>query len=173
VSFAQTNLKQYAARDLRRVIGYMRQDPSLFDDTLLNNIALGAGTFDEERFRRAAAISGVAEFAQRLPEGFGLQVGPRGERLSGGERQSVALARLLYRDPPVLVLDEPTSSMDTIMEARVVRDLKPLIENRTLVIATHRAPLLNLVDRLVWIEDGRIRADGPKAEVLERLSKAA
>ena len=118
-------------------------------------------------------LSGVADFASRHPQGMSMLVGPRGEHLSGGERQSVSLARLLLADPRVLILDEPTAAMDTMLEARLVRDLKGWLGDRTLIVATHRAPILELVDRLIWIDSGRIVADGPKAEVMARMSGAA
>jgi ATP-binding cassette subfamily C protein LapB len=102
-----------------------------------------------------------------------MPLGPRGERLSGGERQSVALARVLLADPKALLLDEPTSSMDTMLEARVVKNLKGFIGNRTLIVATHRAPVLQLVDRIIWLDSGRLVADGPKADVLKRMSGGA
>ena len=102
-----------------------------------------------------------------------MQVGPRGERLSGGERQSVALARTLLASPKVLLLDEPTSAMDTMLEMRLVRSMKDFIGTRTLIVATHRAPVLQLVDRIIWLDSGRLLADGPKADVLKRMSGVA
>jgi ATP-binding cassette subfamily C protein LapB len=93
--------------------------------------------------------------------------------LSGGERQSVALARLLLANPRALLLDEPTASMDTMLEARVVKNLKETIGDRTLIVATHRAPVLQLVDRIIWLESGRLVADGPKTDVFKRMSGAA
>ncbi len=162
--------RQFAPEQIRRHFAYMRQDSLPFDDTLQNVICFGLDRIDDDAFRRAVTISGVHEFASRHPSGYALRVGPRGERLSGGERQSVMLARILLGEAPAMLLDEPTSSMDNTMEMRLVADLRAVIENRTFVVATHRAALLGLVDRLVWIEQGRILADGPKAEVLKKMS---
>jgi len=100
-------------------------------------------------------------------------VEPRGERFSGGERQSVALARVLFAAPQVLLLGEPTSSMDTIREARLVRSLSEFIGNRTLIVATHRPPVLQPVGRIIWLESGRLVADGPKADVLKQMPGVA
>lgn len=169
----EMDARQYEPSDLRRVFGYMSQTPGLVDDTLLANLTLGLDRVDPARLDRIVRLAGVAEFAARHPHGFAMGVGPRGEKLSGGERQSVALARLLLADPRVLLLDEPTASMDTMLEARLVRDLKAHIGERTLIVATHRAPILELADRLIWLDGGRVVADGPKAEVMRRLSGAA
>ena len=102
-----------------------------------------------------------------------MRIGPRGERLSGGERQSVALARVLLANPKVLILDEPTAAMDTMLETRLVKDLQAELGTKTLILATHRAPLLALVDRLIWLDQGRLVADGPKEEVMRRLAGLA
>ncbi len=162
--------RQYAPEHIRRHFAYMRQDSLPFDDTLRNVICFGLDHVDEEAFRVAVTVSGVHEFASRHASGYGMRVGPRGERLSGGERQSVMLARILLGQPPAMLLDEPTSSMDNTMEMRLVGDLRQLIGERTFVVATHRAALLSLVDRLVWLEQGRIVADGPKADVLKKMA---
>jgi ATP-binding cassette, subfamily C, bacterial LapB len=167
------DVRQYAPSDLRQALGYMGQSPGLVDDTLMRNLTLGQQTLDEEHFGRVMRLTGVADFAASHPRGFGMVVGPRGERLSGGERQSVALARVLLATPRAFVLDEPTSSMDTMLEARLVRDLNAYIGKRTLIVATHRAPVLELVDRIIWLDSGRLIADGPKADVLKRMSGAA
>lgn len=167
------DVRQISPRTLRRAFGYMRQDPVLFDDTLRANIIFGLEDVSEAEFERAVSISGVRDFAARNANGYSLRVGPRGERLSGGERQAVALARALLGDPRVVVLDEPTAAMDSTLEARVIRDLRQWLEGRTLIVATHRAPVLALVDRVIWVDNGRIIADGPRDEVLRKLAKPA
>lgn len=167
------DVRQYGPSDLRQALGYMGQTASLVDDTLMKNLTFGQDRLDHEYFGLMTQLTGVAEFAAVHPHGFGMQVGPRGERLSGGERQSVALTRLLLANPKVLLLDEPTSSMDTMLEMRLVKNLKELIGDRTLIVATHRAPVLQLVDRIIWLDSGKLVADGPKADVLKRMSGAA
>ena len=117
----------------------------------------------------ALAISGVAQFAAKNAEGYGFRVGPRGERLSGGERQAVGLARAMIGDPKMLLLDEPTAAMDNTIERQIINGMAPWLSGRTLIVATHRAALLDLVDRVILMQDGRIVADGPKDQVLRNL----
>jgi ATP-binding cassette subfamily C protein LapB len=167
------DVRQYEPSDLRRALGYMGQTAGIVEDSLMRNLTLGQGEIDPNRFDEIMKLTGVSDFAATHPQGFGMNVGPRGERLSGGERQSVALARILLAGPKVLLLDEPTAAMDTMLEARLVRNLGNFIGDRTLIVATHRAPVLQLVDRLIWLEAGKVVADGPKAEVLKRMSGAA
>ena len=167
------DVRQYAPSDLRRALGYMGQTPGLVDDTLMKNLTFGLDRLDPAQFDLMMRLTGVTDFAAAHPRGFAMNVGPRGERLSGGERQSVALARLLLADPQVFLLDEPTSSMDTMLETRLVKNLGEFIGGRTLIVATHRAPVLQLVNRIIWLDSGRLVADGPKAEVLARMSGAA
>jgi ABC-type protease/lipase transport system fused ATPase/permease subunit len=120
---------------------------------------------------QAAELAGVHEFARLHPQGYELQVGERGQNLSGGQRQNVALARALLFNPPILLLDEPTSAMDNTGEERLKQRLQSVIENKTVMLVTHRASLLSLVDRLLVIDRGQILADGPKAAVMEALKK--
>ena len=164
-----TDLRQIDPADLRRNIAYMGQDTSLLSGTVRENIVMGRpGASDEEVFR-VAELSGVHDFVRRHPHGYDALVGERGEGLSGGQRQAVALARTLLMDAPVLVMDEPTNAMDTATEELVLRNLEAACKDKTLVIVTHKPALLRLVTRLVVMDNGRIVADGPRDEVLAAL----
>ncbi len=167
------DIRQVSPKALRRALSLMRQDHVLFDDTLQVNVCLGLESVPEQDFERAVTASGVREIAARNPQGYSQRLGPRGERLSGGERQMVALARALVVSPTVLILDEPTASMDNTLEARIVRELASFSKDRTLIVATHRAQALALVDRIIWLDEGTIVADGPKEEVLRALNATA
>ncbi len=163
------DIRQYSPQRIRRHVGYMPQDYALFNDTLRENICFGMDDVPEAAFENAVSVAGVKDFAARNPNGYGMQVGPGGERLSGGERQAVVLARTLLRDPKILILDEPSSAMDNTLERRLLENLRSEIQGRTLILATHRAPLLALVDRIIWLDGGRVIADGPRDEVLKSL----
>jgi len=163
------DVQQLDPAEVRRNIGYVSQDVTLFYGTLRENILFGAPYADDELMLRAADIAGVSAFAGLHPRGFDMQLGERGEGLSGGQRQGVALARALLLDPPVVLLDEPSSSMDNSTEERLKHQLAAALEHRTVVLVTHRASLLALVDRLLVLDGGRLIADGPKELVLEAL----
>ncbi|MGH6942613.1 MAG: type I secretion system permease/ATPase [Geminicoccaceae bacterium] len=165
-----TDLRQIDPADLRRNVGSVLQDVFLFHGTIRDNITLGAPFADDRAVLRAASIAGVEDFVARHPLGFDLNVGERGERLSGGQRQAVAVARALLLDPPVLVLDEPTSAMDNGAENRLKQRLAEVLDGKTLLLVTHRASLLSLVDRVIVMDGGRVVADGPKDEVLRSLA---
>lgn len=163
--------RQLDVSDLRHNIGYVPQDIQLISGTLRDNLISGARYIDDESMLRAAEIAGVNEFARLHADGYNLQVGERGMQLSGGQRQAVAIARALLLDPPIMVLDEPTSSMDNTSEDRLKQALQPVLQNKTLLLVTHRVSMLALVDRLIIIDKGRIIADGPKAIVMDALKK--
>ncbi|AUG99912.1 type I secretion system permease/ATPase [Prodigiosinella confusarubida] len=165
------DIRQLDVSDLRHNIGYVPQDVQLLSGSLRDNLLSGARYVEDEAMLRAAEIAGVNEFARLHPDGYNLQVGERGLQLSGGQRQAVAIARSLLLDPPILVLDEPTSSMDNSSEDRLKHALIPVLSNKTLLLVTHRVSMLGLVDRLVIIDKGRIIADGPKAIVMDALKK--
>ena len=163
--------RQLDVHDVRHNIGYAPQDIHLFSGTLRDNLLSGAGYVDDETMICAATVAGVHEFARRHPSGYNMQVGERGMNLSGGQRQAVALARSLLLDPPILLMDEPTSSMDNTSEDLIKKALTPMVSNKTLLLVTHRASLLSLVDRLIILDNGKIIADGPKESVMTALKK--
>ena len=165
------DLRQINPTDLRSSIGCVSQDINLFYGSIRDNITLGASHVDDDQLLRAAEIAGVAEFANKHPNGFDMIVGERGQNLSGGQRQSIALARALLMDPPILVMDEPSSSMDNTTELRMKEQLKTQCEDKTLILVTHKASMLELVDRLIVVDSGRIVADGPKDQVHAALKQ--
>lgn len=156
---------------LRRNIGYVPQDIILFYGTVKDNIVFGSPFADDASILRAASISGVTEFVARHPQGFDMPVGERGEKLSGGQRQAIAVARALVLDPPVLLLDEPTNMMDNRTEEVFKNQLKKVIEHKTVIIVTHKSSLLALVDRLILLDAGKVIADGPRDAVLKALAE--
>ncbi|MGL5999280.1 MAG: type I secretion system permease/ATPase [Pseudomonas proteolytica] len=165
------DIRQIDVSELRHNVGYVPQDIQLLAGTLRDNLVSGARYVEDEVVLQAAELAGVHEFARLHPQGYELQVGERGQNLSGGQRQNVALARALLLNPPILLLDEPTSAMDNTGEERLKQRLQAVVENKTVVLVTHRASLLSLVDRLLVIDRGQILADGPKAIVMEALKK--
>jgi len=165
-----TDLRQLDPADLRRNIGCVAQDVFLFQGSVRENITMGAAFADDAAVLRAAEIAGVDDFVSRHPMGYDMPVGERGELLSGGQRQAIAIARALLLDPPIVVLDEPTSAMDNGAENRFKSRLGEELGGRTLLLVTHRASLLALVERLVVMDGGRVVADGPRDEVLKALA---
>jgi ATP-binding cassette subfamily C protein LapB len=171
VTMDGTDIRQIDPAELRHYIGYVPQDIMLFRGTVRDNLTLGTHDIDDTSIMRAAEIAGVDEFVKKQPNGFDMEVGEFGRGLSGGQRQSVAMARAVLLDPPVLVLDEPTSNMDSRTELRLKNNLAKMVKNKTLLLITHRASLLEMVDRIIVIDNGVVVADGPKASVLDALKK--
>jgi ATP-binding cassette subfamily C protein LapB len=155
---------------LRRQIGYVPQDVTLFHGTMRENIELGRVQSSDEHLLNAMRTACLDEIVTQLPEGVGTQVGERGERLSGGQRQVVAIARALLTRPRLLLLDEPSSMIDPATEQKLIARLRGL-KDTTIVVVTHRMAMLALVDRLVVMDQGRVVADGPRDEVLKALSQ--
>ncbi len=169
VKVGEVDIRQLDIADLRRKIGYVAQDGFLFYGSVRDNIALGQPFADDRSVLRAATTAGAMEFIRTHPAGFGLQVGERGQNLSGGQRQSVAIARTLLQNPDILVFDEPTNSMDNATEAAFRQRLVDECRDKTLILITHRHSMLDLVDRLIVLDNGRVVADGPKEQVLGAL----
>jgi ATP-binding cassette, subfamily B, bacterial len=155
---------------LRAQFAVVLQDTFLFSGTVWDNIAYGHPQASADEIREAADRALVGEFARSLPNGLHTLLGDRGVGLSGGQRQRVAIARALLRDSPVVVLDEPTSALDLDAEALVVRALEPLVRGRTVVMATHRPALLDLADRTIRMQGGRVLSSGTTGFGIARRS---
>jgi ATP-binding cassette subfamily C protein LapB len=167
------DLRQIDPLLLRSQIGTLPQDVWLFTGTVRENIAVGAKDPSNEQIIAAAQISGAHDFLRQHPQGYEMPLGERGEGLSGGQRQSIALARALVSTPPVMLLDEPTSMMDGNTERQVVMGLKEHFSGHTLIVTTHRTSLLALVDRVIVLEGGRIVSDTTTAEFVAATNAAA
>ena len=163
--------QQIDPADLRSNIGYVPQDVVLFYGSIKDNIAYGVPHADDVDILQAADIAGVSDFANAHPLGLQRPVGERGEALSGGQRQSVAVARALLNNPPIYLMDEPSTAMDSSTEEALKAKLSEATEGKTLVLITHKTSLLKLVDRILVLDRGRLVADGPKDAVLEALRK--
>ncbi len=172
------DLRQLDPAELRRQVGYVQQDVMLFYGSLRDNILMAAPMAEDADLVRAAEIAGLTSLVNLHPQGFDMVIGERGESLSGGQRQGVAVARAVINDPPILLLDEPTSSMDHSSEEELKRRLTDFAQAKTTIIVSHRTSLLDLADRIIVMDGGRIVADGPKEQVVTalrqgRIGKAA
>jgi ATP-binding cassette subfamily C protein LapB len=161
--------RQLDPADLRRNLGFVSQDVVLFQGSLRDNITLGLPYADDAAVLAAAELAGLREFVDRHPRGFDMPVGERGELLSGGQRQAVGLARAVLHNAPLLLLDEPSSAMDFSTESQIAQRLSAFAQGKTVVLVTHRSSLLNLVNRVVVLDQGRVVADGPREEVMASL----
>ncbi|WP_319023276.1 type I secretion system permease/ATPase [Pseudoblastomonas flavescens] len=167
------DLRQLSKDDIRARIGAALQESVLFSGTVRDNITLGRADISDEEMLRAATLSKTHDFMKRIPDGYDRKLMDRGEGLSGGQRQSIALARALAGSPQVLLFDEPSSQMDNETENAVLEALESEVEGKTLVVITHRTPFLRLVDRVIVMDGGRVIADGNRDEVLPNFGKAA
>ena len=169
ISVDGIDMNQIDPADLRHHIGYLSQDVDLMRGTIRDNLVFKDPHIDDERLIEVAKICGVDQFVNKLPMGFDTSVGEQGSWLSGGQRQCIGLGRALLLDEPILILDEPTNSMDNTTESRIRKKLFDYTRDKTLVLVTHKAPMLELVERLVVVDEGRIVMDGPKEKVLKAL----
>jgi len=163
------DMRQLSVTQLRRNIGYVPQEISLFQGSLKHNILLTHPDDDSERLLRVVRLAGLEPMVRQHPEGLNMPVGERGQQLSGGQRQSVGIARALLHDPPILILDEPTSSLDHSSEEEIKKQLLHESRGKTMILVTHRSSLLMLAQRMVVIDRGKVVADGPKETVMEAL----
>lgn len=168
-----TDSRQMDPAELRRAVGVVPQEVMLFYGTLRDNLVMGNPYITDQALLQAIQISGVDGIVKNHPKGFDMQVGERGANLSSGQRQAVAIARAVLKNPSLLLLDEPTSAMDSRSEERVRHNLKIFARDKTLLLVTHRTALLDLTERVIVLDGGRIVADGPKEQILAALKEGA
>ncbi len=164
------DLRQLDPADVRRNVASVSQDVTLFFGSLRENITFGLPYADDSAVVAAAEAAGLIDYVNRHPEGFDMPVGERGESLSGGQRQSVGIARALLHNSPVLLLDEPTSAMDFSTEGQITTRIGAIVQNKTVVLVTHRTSMLAMVTRVIVIDGGKVVADGPRERIMEALA---
>lgn len=166
------DVRQYHPAIIRSAVSVASQSADLFSGSVKENLLMGRADATDAEIIEVARKTGVDEFVSRHPRGYDMQVGERGSNLSGGQRQAMAIARLLLARPKIIFLDEPSGAMDLASERRLINQLATAISpETTLVISTHRYSMLELIDRLIVLENGRVIADGPKKAVIEQLQK--
>jgi ATP-binding cassette, subfamily C, bacterial LapB len=163
-------IQHMEANSLRRNIGYVPQDVTLFHGSIKDNILLGVTNATDADLLQAIQISCLDDILTQLPEGLNTPVGERGERLSGGQKQIIGIARALVRKPNILLMDEPSSMMDPGTEQQLIINMRKHLSKTTLILNTHRMAMLPLIDRLIVMSQGAIIMDGPRDEVLRRLT---
>lgn len=160
------DIRDFKVRDLRGLIGNVNQEPILFNDTVANNISFGTDNVSPEAILEAARIAHVDEFVQHMPEGYDSNIGDRGTKLSGGQRQRLSIARAVFKNPPIMILDEATSSLDTASERLVQQALETLMQNRTTIVIAHRLSTVINADQICVLHEGRIVERGGHEELL-------
>jgi subfamily B ATP-binding cassette protein MsbA len=161
------DIRDYSLESLRGMMGIVTQEPVLFNDTIFNNIAFGMENVGEEQVMRAAEIANVHEFVSQMPESYQTNIGDRGVRLSGGQRQRISIARAVLKNPPVLILDEATSSLDTESERLVQEAIEKLMENRTSLVIAHRLSTIQHADEIIVLQQGEIVERGNHNTLME------
>ena len=168
-----TDLAQIDPAEIRRSAGVVPQEVMLFQGTLRDNLLMGSPRVTDQALLQAIQISGVDTIVRNHPKGFDMQVGERGSSLSSGQRQAVAIARAVLKNPSLLLLDEPTSAMDSSSEERVRHNLKIFSKDKTVLLITHRTALLDLTERIIVLDSGKIVADGPREQILAALKEGS
>ncbi len=166
-----TDIRQLAPAELRAQVGAAMQESVLLTGSVRENIVLDRKAVDDAELIRAAEISGTHQFMGQIANGYDLRLADRGEGLSGGQRQSIAIARALAGRPPIVVMDEPSSAMDAQTETGLIQRLAAELQGRTLVLITHRPPLLQLVQRIILLDRGKVVADGGRDAVLQKIMR--
>jgi subfamily B ATP-binding cassette protein MsbA len=160
------NIKSYKLDDVRSLMGIVSQEPILFNDSIQNNIALGGNQQDIEAIHHAAKVANAFQFIEEKEQGFETTVGDRGSKLSGGEKQRVTIARAIFKNPPILILDEATSSLDTVSERQVQEAIDNLMQNRTSIVIAHRLSTVQNADEIIVLEQGEIKERGTHGSLI-------
>jgi subfamily B ATP-binding cassette protein MsbA len=160
------NIKDYKLKDLRNLMGIVTQEPILFNDTIANNIALGTPNATEDQIIAAAKVANAHHFIVQTENGYQTNIGDRGGKLSGGERQRLTIARAVLKNPPILILDEATSSLDTESERMVQDAIFNLMQNRTSVVIAHRLSTIRHADEIIVLQQGEIVERGKHEELM-------
>jgi len=162
------NIKDYSLRDLRQLMGIVTQEPILFNDTIANNIALGKENASQEEIINAAKIANAHSFIENKDDSYQTNIGDRGSKLSGGERQRLTIARAVLKNPPILILDEATSSLDTESERLVQDAINHLMKDRTSLVIAHRLSTVRHADEIIVLQKGEIAERGTHDELLSK-----
>lgn len=165
------DISQIEIADLRKQISYVPQDVTIFKGSLRSNIVYKNPNANDEQILKASMIGGINQFAHIHPLGYNMPIGEQGYGLSGGQKQSISIARAFIETSPIILLDEPSNSLDNQTEQKLLSILKEEIKNKTTIIITHKSSMMSLVDRLILIDNGKILMDGPKQKVLDALQK--
>ena len=169
VTYDGLDINQIHSEDISKYIGIVLQDVQLFSGSVKENITMGRKNISEEDIVNAGQLSGVEEFIGKMPGGYDLLLTDRGMGLSGGQRQAIAIARAIVCKPTHYILDEPTSAMDMNSEQAFIAKFSQTLANSTLIVVSHRMPLLNLVNRIIVVNEGQVVDDGPKETILQKL----
>jgi subfamily B ATP-binding cassette protein MsbA len=162
------SIKDYSIKSLRSLMGIVTQEPILFNDTIESNITLGADTSDHQKVEDAAKVANAYNYITTKENGFNTTVGDRGSKLSGGERQRLTIARAVYKNPPILILDEATSSLDTESERLVQDAINHLMQDRTSIVIAHRLSTVKHADEIIVLQKGEIVERGTHNELIAK-----
>jgi ATP-binding cassette subfamily C protein LapB len=166
-----TDIRQLDPADLRTHVGAAMQESVLLTGSVRENIQLGRPQVPDEELLRVSQISGTHQFMGQIANGYDLRLADRGDGLSGGQKQSIAIARALAGRPPIMVMDEPSSAMDAQTEGALIQRLQEELKGRTFILITHRPPLLQLVQRIILLDQGKVVSDGPRDNVLKQIMR--
>jgi ATP-binding cassette, subfamily B, bacterial MsbA len=162
------NIKDYSLKSVRGLLSIVTQEPILFNDTIANNIRLGKEDATDEEIIQAAKIANAHNFVTQKEQGYDTNIGDRGSKLSGGERQRLTIARAVAKNPPILILDEATSSLDTESERLVQDAINNMMQNRTSIVIAHRLSTIRHADEIIVLQKGKIVERGTHEQLLEQ-----